>query len=377
MRLVPLSEVPDGTTLGRDIVAGADRAPLLKAGVTLTREYREGLRRAGVHAIYIEDACSEGILPPRALLTDDTQEAAVRAVAKTYAEARACIEARRPLPPAVAESLSEVLELMLAEVRASGEAAIALRDLATADAYTFQHSIDVTAMGMFLGAHVFVADGWSTLAPGSGRSQIDERLFVLGMGLLLHDIGKLAVPTPILQKPGRLTVEERELIEQHPQAGFDLLGSSAWSPLVKAVVLRHHERWDGTGYPDGLRGKEIHPMARIAAVADVFDAVTSERPYAPARMPHEGLQLIARGAGTQFDPDVAALFGRVVAPFPPGAEVRLLDGRRALVAEVPPVTLDRPLVRVIDGPGAPCELALADHPALGIEGWHGRDQLAA
>jgi HD-GYP domain-containing protein (c-di-GMP phosphodiesterase class II) len=377
MRLAPLSEVPDGTTLGRDVLVGSDRAPLLKAGVTLTPVYREGLLRAGVHAIYIEDACSEGIVPPRPLLTEDTQEVAVRAVAHTYAEAQAALEARRPLPPVVADSLSEVLELMLGEVRASGEAAIALRDLSTADAYTFQHSIDVTAMGMFLGAHVFAADGWSTLAGGSGHSQVDERLLVLGMGLLLHDIGKLAVPTPILQKPGRLTVEEREIIEMHPQAGFDLLGSSAWSPLVKAVVLRHHERWNGTGYPDGLRGKEIHPMARIAAVADVFDAVTSQRPYAPARLPHEGMQLIASGAGTQFDPSVAEIFARVVAPFPPGAEVRLQDGRRALVVEVPPQAPDRPLLRVIDGPEAPCELALAEHPGLGIAGWHGLEPVAA
>jgi HD-GYP domain-containing protein (c-di-GMP phosphodiesterase class II) len=379
MRLAPLSEVPDGTTVARDVLGGGERAPLLRAGVTLTPDYREGLLRAGVHAIYIDDASSQGIDPPRPLLDEMTQERAARAIMQTYAEAKAALEARRPLEPDVGEALSSVLELMLGEVKSHGEAAVALRDMCAADAYTFQHSIDVTALGMFLGAHVFAADGWSPVVPrhAEGHSQIDERLLVLGMGLLLHDIGKLIIPTPIIQKAGPLTRQERELIEYHPQAGFDLLQSGAWSPLVKAIVLRHHERWDGTGYPGGLRGQEIHPMARIAAVADVYDAVTSERPYAPAKPAHEGLKIIAAGAGTQFDPRVAEMFLSMVAPFPPGVELRLSDGRRALVVEVPPQHLDRPLVRVLDGPDAPRELALSEQPELRIAGWDDVTRLAA
>ncbi len=377
MRLAPLSEVPDGTLVARDVLGGDDRAPLLRAGVTVTPEYRDGLLRAGVYALYIEDETSEGIEPPRPLLDEETQERAARAVMQTYAEARAALEARRPLEPDVGEALGSVLELMLGEVKAHGETAVALRDMCAADAYTFQHSIDVTALGMFLGAHVFAQDGWSSAAAAHGRSQIDERLLVLGMGLLLHDIGKLIIPTPIIQKPGPLTREERELIECHPQAGFDLLESGRWSPLVKAVVLRHHERWNGGGYPGGLRGNEIHPMARIAAVADVYDAVTSERPYAPAKAAHEGVRIIVAGAGTQFDPRVAEVFSRVIAPFPPGVELRLHDGRRALVVDVPADQLARPLVRVLDGPGAPHELALAQAPEIRIAGWDDAPSLAA
>lgn len=377
MRLAPLSELPDGLVVARDVLVGRERAPLLRAGVRLNPEYREGLRRAGVHAVYVEDECSEGIEPARPLIGEEIQERAVRAVAQCYADAQAALETGRPLAPEMAETLGEVLEQMLGEVRSSGQTALALRDLAAADAYTFQHSIDVTALGMFLGAHVFAADGWSAYAPAGERSPIDERLLVLGMGLLLHDIGKLVVPEPILRKPGRLTPAERELIEIHPQAGFDLLSGSAWSPLVKAVVLRHHERWNGSGYPDGLRGKEIHPMARIAAVADVYDAVTSERPYAPARPAHEGVRIILDGAGTQFDPGVTEVFGRVVAPFPPGVEVRLDDGRRALVVHAPPEALHRPRVRVLDGPGAPLEIELVREPGLGIEGWPPPRALAA
>jgi HD-GYP domain-containing protein (c-di-GMP phosphodiesterase class II) len=377
MRLAPLSEVPDGVTVGRDVLAGVDRAPLLRAGVTLTRDYREGLVRSGVHAIYIEDASSAGIVPAQPLIGEKTQALAARVMSAAYDEARAAFEARRPLDPEVAETLTTVLEVMLSEIKAHGEAAVALRDMCAADAYTFQHSIDVTALGMLVGAHFFAAQGWGTDSSGQGPPQIDERLLVLGLGLLLHDIGKLAVPTPILQKPGPLTEAERDLIENHPQAGFDLLQGNSWSPLVKAIVLRHHERWNGSGYPDGLRAQEIHPMARIAAVADVYDAVTSERPYAPAKAAHVGLQIIISGAGTQFDPAVVDVFSGLVAPYPPGVEIKLNDGRRALVVEVAADKLDRPLVRVIDDPDSPYEVALANQPEVGIEGWDEPARLSA
>ena len=134
----------------------------------------------------------------------------------------------------------------------------------------------------------------------------------------------------------------------HPRAGLDLIrDSSAWCPLVHAVVLRHHERWDGSGYPDGKQGDEIHEMARIAAVADAYLAITSERVYAPARPPHEGVREILGGAEALFDPVVCQVFSRSRAPFPPGSDIELSDGRRGIVVSVPEDELDRPLVRVV------------------------------
>jgi HD-GYP domain-containing protein (c-di-GMP phosphodiesterase class II) len=110
-------------------------------------------------------------------------------------------------------------------------------------------------------------------------------------------------------------------------------------------------------------------MARIASVADVFDAVTSERPYAPAQPSHEGIQVITAGSGRQFDPRIVEIFTEMVAPFPSGVEVQLTDGRRALVVEVDATALDRPRVRVLDGPEGPVEIDLALAPSLGIDGW--------
>src|SRR5947209_351571 len=127
MRLVPLSEVLDGAVIGRDVLGGRDRAPLLRAGIRLSPEYRDGLVRAGVRAVYIEDESSEGITPLQPLLSEETQERAAQAVAETYAEAKTALEANRALDPAVSERLGSTLELMLAEVKSHGDAAVALR----------------------------------------------------------------------------------------------------------------------------------------------------------------------------------------------------------------------------------------------------------
>jgi HD-GYP domain-containing protein (c-di-GMP phosphodiesterase class II) len=194
---------------------------------------------------------------------------------------------------------------------------------------------------------------------------------------LLHDVGKLALPAKLTQKPGPLTAEEWELMRSHPRLGLELLRGDDFSPLVKAIVLRHHERWDGSGYPDGKTGTDIHEMARIAAVADVYDAVTSERPYATAKPAREGVRVILEGSGTLFDPDVVNVFAALVTPFPPGEELELADGRRAVVVSVPTEALDRPLVRVIDGPDAPYEIDLTTQPSLRVAGWFDAAQAAA
>jgi HD-GYP domain-containing protein (c-di-GMP phosphodiesterase class II) len=135
--------------------------------------------------------------------------------------------------------------------------------------------------------------------------------------------------------------------------GLDMLQGDGVGPRAKSVVRSHHERWDGTGYPAGIAGYDISQFARIAAVADVFDAVTSERAYAPAAPQHVGVKVIRDGAGTQFDPEVVAAFSEVIAPYPPGSEITLADGSEGVVVSVPSARLDLPVVRVYrDASGA-------------------------
>jgi HD-GYP domain-containing protein (c-di-GMP phosphodiesterase class II) len=133
----------------------------------------------------------------------------------------------------------------------------------------------------------------------------------MAYGFLLHDIGKLAVPDAILRAPGRLTDEQWALMRGHPEEGVRMLESVPFLDQALDVVRHHHERWDGGGYPDGLRGEEIPLWARIFAVVDALDAMTADRPYRPRRPYEDALAEIARNSGTQFDPAVAAALERL------------------------------------------------------------------
>lgn len=130
----------------------------------------------------------------------------------------------------------------------------------------------------------------------------------LARGAYLHDIGKLGIPDGILLKPGPLTPDERHLMQQHVQIGFDIIKDIPFLSEVAEIVLMHHERHDGAGYPRGLKGDEILPGARIFAIADTLDAITSDRPYRRASSFESAVETIRRGVGRQFDPEVARVF---------------------------------------------------------------------
>jgi putative nucleotidyltransferase with HDIG domain len=143
----------------------------------------------------------------------------------------------------------------------------------------------------------------------------ESTMFWFRIGALLHDVGKINVPTEVLNKPGKLTPEERALMESHPVAGVELLKDIEFPWDVVPMVRSHHERWDGRGYPDCLTGEAIPLHARVLALADVFDALTTDRPYRPAFTPHEAVRMMRDDAGRAFDPALFAVFERVVPSF--------------------------------------------------------------
>ena len=161
------------------------------------------------------------------------------------------------------------------------------------DAYTGKHAERVAAYGITI-ARVL----------GIYRPDAPE----LEFGFLLHDIGKVAIPDAILYKPGPLTEDERRLMSTHPVVGAGIIGGIEFLHEATQVVRSHHERWDGTGYPDGLAGEEIPLAARVFAVADVFDALTTDRPYRGAVSLSEARKIIGQGSGTHFDPAVVSAF---------------------------------------------------------------------
>ncbi|MHA6623739.1 HD-GYP domain-containing protein [Pseudonocardia sp. DLS-67] len=180
------------------------------------------------------------------------------------------------------------------QLRRSCEATVrALADAVEArDAYTGKHAERVAAYGLALAR----ACGMSVEQP-----QVE-------FGFLLHDIGKVAISDAILHKPGTLTGAELDVMRQHPVIGDEIVSGIDFLGEARHVVRSHHERWDGTGYPDRLAGDEIPLAARVFAVADTFDALTSDRPYRAAASFRKARTVIAQGAGTQFDPEVAEVF---------------------------------------------------------------------
>jgi putative nucleotidyltransferase with HDIG domain len=161
------------------------------------------------------------------------------------------------------------------------------------DSYTGKHAERVAAYGLIIARQM-----------GSRLAEDPTTEF----GFLLHDVGKVAVPDAILYKPAPLDDAERALMCRHPEIGAQILRGIEFLGEAKNVVRHHHERWDGSGYPDGLRGDEIPLAARVFAVADTLDALTTDRPYRPASTLRFARDVIRAASGSQFDPDVVAAF---------------------------------------------------------------------
>jgi len=370
---VPIEQLRVGDRLGRDVYSSPDVPPLLRAGVRVSDSYRSSLERAGVIAVWVDDGLSDGI-EPLEVLDVDTKRRATTAIRDAFSDIMRTVPSGARLSTEAIAEMGEVADLIVRDVSRHVHSALALNDLANADGYTLKHSLSVTTLGLALGVRVMRKYGWVDV---DGRRRFDcggGRLSALGVGLLLHDIGKLAVPGDILRKPSALTEDEWEAMRAHPTLGVHILKRDDISPLSRAVVRSHHERWNGTGYPDKRVGTDIHQFARIAAVADVFDALTSERYYKKAMPLPEAYEYIERRSGVDFDPEVVDVFKSFVAPYPPGTRVVLSDGYRGFVKAVRPDAVKTPVVRIVmdaSGTVVPArEINLATSPQIKIVSTH-------
>jgi HD-GYP domain-containing protein (c-di-GMP phosphodiesterase class II) len=232
------------------------------------------------------------------------------------------------------------------------------------------------------------------------RYLIDERqaksardakdLTQLGLGCLLHDIGKMRIPSEILHKPGKLTLEEMDIIKQHPEYGFEMLGGQAPQAAAQ-VVLNHHQRYDGRGYParvnrrtgellPPLAGKQIPVFCRIATMADMYDAATSKRCYSEAKPSVQVLHELRTSCQGAFDPIVEEAFYQIIPPFPIGQMVTLSNRVQAVVVDFNPHFPVRPKVQGIRDPNGDRfpdpsleEIDLAQYPDLEIASVDGLD----
>ena len=211
-------------------------------------------------------------------------------------------------------------------------ALISLARLKTADDYTYMHSAAVCALMVALSKQL-----------GLNEQQTRSA----GIAGLLHDLGKALMPMDVLNKPGKLTDEEFAIIKKHPEEGHKLLLSSTGADEIALdVVLHHHEKTDGSGYPKGLKGAEISLFAKMGAVCDVYDAITSNRPYKAGWDPAESLRKMAEWANGHFEQSVFQAFVKSLGIYPIGSLVKLNSGRLGIVIDQTEKSLLTPRIKV-------------------------------
>ena len=232
------------------------------------------------------------------------------------------------------ESVSEVVGSMADSILRNPDALTSLTRLKQFDEYTFFHSVNTSALALSVGKHL-----------GYGR----EPLLQLGTGMLLHDIGKTMIPVEILNKPGRYEAHEFEIMKQHVLRGAEILSNTTGlTDMFLKPALEHHERVDGTGYPHHRSNKDLSQFGLIAAIVDIYDAVTSDRCYHKGKTPHDTLQFLYQ-LGTQghVDGTLVQQFVQVVGVYPVGSCVSLNTGETAIVKQFNHQAPIRPLVVMI------------------------------
>ncbi|WP_038054076.1 HD-GYP domain-containing protein [Thioalkalivibrio sp. ALJ1] len=241
------------------------------------------------------------------------------------------------------ELARKVVEEITDSVTRNSRALVSLARLKNADDYTYMHSVAVCALMVSLGRELGLEEA---------------ELMAAGEAGLMHDIGKAAMPLEVLNKPGKLTDEEFAVMKRHPGEGYRILQAAdeALHPITLDVCLHHHEKVDGSGYPEGLTDEEISLFAKMGAVCDVYDAITSNRPYKNGWDPGESIRKMAEWADGHFDPKVFQAFVKSLGIYPVGSLVRMASGRIGVVVDQSDESLLKPVVKIFYSTSSGCRI---------------------
>ncbi len=363
MLQISLESLEQGMMLGRPIFSEDGRL-LLGRGVVLSGYYIQRLKRLGMTSIYIDDDDTGDVMPAGNIsevvrgatlrhmrelfgsledISGEMRNVSTAAVQRAVASDQFQNTFRNhPALLKIQEDAGKIVEDLLA-----GEVMLGLNSLKTYDNYTFQHSIDVTVVSVMIGRKL-------------GLPQ--RRLRDLSIGCLLHDIGKTFIPKEILNKPDMLTPAEFERMKSHASIGFELVrGVPSIGILPPHVVFQHHEKQNGKGYPRGLSGnnrldisdepRTIHLYGSIVAVADVYDALSSDRPYRPALPAEKAVSILRSMSGEDLNREVLRHFLAITPVFPVGTSVRVTRGKYlhhfGVVIRLNSDVLERPVIRMM------------------------------
>jgi len=338
VRLVPLSVVKEGVFLGQTLYNDQGKV-LLAKGTKLSDRYIKKIREHGFFTVYIIDKYSEQELDD--IIKPQVRRKAIDTVRNIYNNFSVIENPEKNTfkkqklkkeSEFNIEQIQEMTKLIVDDIFSQPNLLINLVDIKSVDSYTYNHSVNVGILALTLGI-------------GYGLNRND--LYDLTLGCMLHDVGKIFISKEILNKEGKLNKEEYDIIKSHCERGFAYLRENTdLGPRVRIIALQHQERYDGSGYPQGLKGDKINKLAQIASVADVYDALTSDRPYRRALPPHEAIEYIMGSGGRYFDMDLVMAFLKKIIPFPVGTIVKLSNGFIGTVEKINSEMILKPIIKV-------------------------------
>ncbi|NLM35980.1 MAG: HD-GYP domain-containing protein [Clostridiales bacterium] len=344
MRLVPIECVKEGSLLAKPLYDDEGRI-LLKEGIRLTSTIIKRISSIKIYSVYIIDEYSnkeiEDVIKP------DLRQKAIAKLKETFLNIEKFIPSvsNNTLPSkaqlntflrerqAIFDNILSVANSLMEEILSKKNILVNLVDIKSMDNYTYQHCVNVAILSLILGIRLNL-----------NKNELRD----LCIGALIHDIGKILTPKSILLKEGGLTDSELAIMREHTIKGYEYVKNIPEIPATSRVItIQHHERYDGSGYPHHKKGKNIHKFSRIVAIADVYDALTSDRPYRRALSPSEALEYIMAGGSSQFDFDMVKTFAQIIVPYPEGTLVLLSTGEFAVVEEIYQNYPLRPKVKVV------------------------------
>lgn len=303
MRLVSIKIAKPGDYLAKSILDEDERI-LLKEGVLLTESYLLRIERLKISSIYIKKKIEE-------ILIDDVIKPESEIIGRNMIN-----DAIKPYLKSTGIIGGNIID----KIRNKKDVMNGLTDIKIMDNYTYQHSVQVAIFSLVLGVQLQLNQ---------------DELYVLCIGAMMHDIGKILIPKDLILKVDPLTDEEFKTIKKHTIKGYDYLKKHLNIPdPARIIALQHHERVDGCGYPYNIKGKTISRFARIVAIADVYDTLTLDRPYRKAISPNDALEYILSKCSTQFDYEMVKEFSKAIVPYPKGTLVTLSTGDIAMVTDV-------------------------------------------
>lgn len=327
MRYVPVEQMQTGMVLGQDLYDATGRK-LLAKNTKLNYDNISYITYLGTAGVYIEDEISKDIAVYE-VVSPEIKTEAVTLIQNVFAKT-ADDDALAPEE----RLIRLVVENVVGDVLANENVMYNMVDIKTYDDYTYFHSMNVGILAGILGAKMELPE---------------DELEDLVTAAFLHDLGKAFVLPHLVNATRRLTPEEQEEMKKHPWAGYTYLQKEfSFSERVNTAVYQHHEWYNGQGYPERVKGKDLLRISRILRAADVYDTMTSKRPYRPPYQPAEVMEYIMARTGMEFDPEVVEVMAMQLCIYPIGSEVVLSNGKHAIVVENHPGFIQRPTVRLMD-----------------------------